>query len=349
MSDIEALISRFVQQENYDYWAPASSALEKMGAAAVPALIAAMSGKTGKFQHRIPMSLTTIALDAMDASIKTMVADAFAACVRDRAADGELRAEALRNLGLRLQYKRDASLFMDALQDTVSQVRRYAASALAELCAGSADGALQASAAHRLIAVLGDGDGTVRRFAASALGDVAAKLDDAALKDAATVALLAMLDDNDKNAAADAAAALHKTGGSGPTVIQALLHSLSSPGRDQRLHAAQSLGVILAKFTEKDPLRQTAVAGLIERLRDPDFAVISIAADALGMLRSAAAVEPLMAILNDDDWSVRYSAVRALGRIGDVRALPAIRERADDSSGVVRDAVAEALKQIAGS
>ena len=347
MSDIEDLISRFVQQEEYDYWAPARSALERMGAEAVPALIAAMSGKAGRFQHRIPMSLATIALDAIDASIKTLVADAFAACVRDRSADGELRAEALRNLGLRLQDKRDASLFMEALQDPVAQVRRYAASGLAEFCAGSADGSLQASAAHRLIAALGDMDGTVRRYAANALGEVSAKLDDADLKTSASEALLVLLEDNDKNVAADAAAALKKTGMGGPEVIQALIHSLSSQGRDQRLHAAQSLGVILAKSAETDPLRQTAVSRLIERLRDPDFGVTSVAADALGMLRSTAAVDPLIGILNDDDWSVRHAAVRALGRIGAARALAAIRAHEHDSSGVVRDAVAEALSKIA--
>lgn len=266
MESVSDLISRFIEGESFDSWNPAKSALEKMGASIVPALIMAMTSRSGRFRHRIPMALTSIALDSKDASLRTTVADTLAACVKDRSDDGELRAEAARNLGFRLKDTRAASLFMDAIKDPVPDVRRYSASGLAKICKTSTDASIRATAVRLLIACLGDQDGTVRRYAARALGDICSKLVDVYLKKSAAAALLPLLKDSDKNAAADAAEALGKTGIGGPRIVEGLMQSLSSKHRDERMKAAGSLGAVLSMADTSDSLRQAAIPRLIERL-----------------------------------------------------------------------------------
>lgn len=65
-----------------------------------------------------------------------------------------------------------------------------------------------------------------------------------------------------------------------------------------------------------------AIPSLLSALTHSDWLVRLHAVEALGKMRSAAAVEPLLSVLfNDHDAAIREDVVRALGQIGDSRAL----------------------------
>jgi len=61
--------------------------------------------------------------------------------------------------------------------------------------------------------------------------------------------------------------------------------------------------------------------GLINALKDPDGAIRSQVAEALGELKDEAATDALIEALNDDRWPVRRNAAWALGEISSVRAV----------------------------
>jgi HEAT repeat protein len=89
------------------------------------------------------------------------------------------------------------------------------------------------------------------------------------------------------------------------------------------------------------------VPGLIKALAyQKDWHVRQAAAHALGQIRSARAVEPLVVALRDLNWRVRISAAEALGQIGDARALEPLIAALKDQNAFVRTSAAEALRQI---
>src|SRR5215469_8395380 len=68
--------------------------------------------------------------------------------------------------------------------------------------------------------------------------------------------------------------------------------------------------------------RRQNLRGLIKALRyQQDFAVRSAAAQALGQLGGARAVEPLLEALGDPSAFVREAAAQALTRLNDTRAV----------------------------
>jgi HEAT repeat protein len=65
-----------------------------------------------------------------------------------------------------------------------------------------------------------------------------------------------------------------------------------------------------------------ALPSLLEALKHSEWLVRLHAVEALGKMRSPAAVEPLLSVLfNDHDQAIREDVVRALGQIGDGRAV----------------------------
>jgi tetratricopeptide (TPR) repeat protein len=70
------------------------------------------------------------------------------------------------------------------------------------------------------------------------------------------------------------------------------------------------------------------------------------AAQALGEMKGAAAVEPLTKALSDESGSVRELAAEALGKIGDAKALGPLLAVLEDKSSLVRLAAMKALGQI---
>lgn len=92
-----------------------------------------------------------------------------------------------------------------------------------------------------------------------------------------------------------------------------------------------------------------AVDPLIAALKDEDWSVRWKAAQALGEIKDARALDPLIAALKkDEDTIVRLAAARALGEITDARAVdPLIAVLKDkDENSVVRLAAAGALGEI---
>jgi HEAT repeat protein len=90
---------------------------------------------------------------------------------------------------------------------------------------------------------------------------------------------------------------------------------------------------------------QAAVPALLDALRNRDWVVRLHAVEALGKIRSADAVDPLLEVLfNDADTAIRADAVRSLGEIGHARAIEFLLIALKDKE--VRVVAIEALGKI---
>lgn len=124
--------------------------------------------------------------------------------------------------------------------------------------------------------------------------------------------------------------------------VSLLIYALKDSDLRARRAAAQVLGDL------KDA---RAVEPLTAALKDPDEDVRKSAAEALGKIKVAEVkllteVEPLIVALKDSDEDVRKSAIETLGKIGDARAVEPLIAALKDSSWGVRKAVAKVLGQI---
>jgi HEAT repeat protein len=93
------------------------------------------------------------------------------------------------------------------------------------------------------------------------------------------------------------------------------------------------------------------VKGLIKALGDEkDSEVRGNAAQALGTIGDARAVEPLIRALGDSDWRVLWNAARALGKIGDPQAVEPLilllRDPLIEGRDPVRKAIRRALEKL---
>ena len=71
------------------------------------------------------------------------------------------------------------------------------------------------------------------------------------------------------------------------------------------------------------------------------------AAEVLGNMRNAKAVEPLITALKDEDGDVKWKAVVALGEIGDKKAIDSLNNLLrDEDNDLIRGAAKEALEKI---
>ncbi|HVO72996.1 MAG TPA: HEAT repeat domain-containing protein [Ignavibacteriaceae bacterium] len=107
-----------------------------------------------------------------------------------------------------------------------------------------------------------------------------------------------------------------------------------------RSDAAKALGKI------KDA---SAVDPLINALKDEDYIVRWVAADALGEIKNSSAVNPLVELLHDTDKFVRLHAATALGNIGDPSAVAGLIEALKDEDNNVRRKAAEVLGNFGDS
>jgi HEAT repeat protein len=85
---------------------------------------------------------------------------------------------------------------------------------------------------------------------------------------------------------------------------------------------------------------------LVSLLKHEDSAVRRVAVEALGKLREARAVEPLIARLSDDNSDVRCAAAEALGQLGNRQAVEPLIVRLNDDNSDVRRAAAETLGRL---
>ena len=92
----------------------------------------------------------------------------------------------------------------------------------------------------------------------------------------------------------------------------------------------------------------SAVAPLIEMLRDERWSVRSTAAESLGWIGDTTCLPVLIETLKDEDWNVRLCTTWALGEMGDERALAPLIEMFNDKHWRVRYKARRSLRKITG-
>lgn len=95
--------------------------------------------------------------------------------------------------------------------------------------------------------------------------------------------------------------------------------------------------------------RQTAMPYLMTLLTRDDPRVRRSAAEALGRLHDAGALDSLVMALSDEDRLVQRAAIGALGAIGDPRAIPPLRELHSRADRRLQAVIGEAQRAIAVS
>ena len=256
-------------------------------------------------------------------------------------------------------------VFIKALSDDDSDVRRHAAEALGKLG--------DKRAVDPLINALADDDSIVRRDAAEALGLLGDKR--------AVDPLIKALGDKEEWVRRTAAKALEQLGqpewaqyvrgddddfrrlGSSkdPRAVDPLIKALAEPDYiyDIRQAVAKALGhlgdkraidPLIKALADNDSMVRKVAAEALEQLGQPEWAQYVRGDDddfhRLGSSKDPKAVDPLIKALADWHDDVRKNAVKALGLLGDKRAIdPLIKVLADDNS-IVRDAADEALKKL---
>jgi len=136
-------------------------------------------------------------------------------------------------------------------------------------------------------------------------------------------------------------AALEEQDNGGPGKVDEIeiwIEGLKHEERSVRLEAAEVLGRI-GDARAVEPLIRAIVVEQLE--------IRVTAITALGKLGDTRAVEPLIKLLEDEEWTVRRNAAEALGKIGDIQAVEpliqaindwAIRENAVRALGKIGDA-----------
>lgn len=201
--------------------------------------------------------------------------------------DPEMRALAAFSIG-QIQNQHAVSVLLERLDPAIeksAQVRARAVEALGKIGSNKL-----AAAALGDYGIKGIAEAVVRQLPATS-GPVS---DDAKLVGA--MALTALL-------------RLRKA-----STVEAIAAQLRSPDPDLRWQAANALARI------RDGIA-VATPGLLPMLDDKDPLVRANAARALGVAKSAQAIDPLIKLLADKDERVVAGAVTALGAIGDARAV----------------------------
>lgn len=234
-----------------------------------------------------------------------------------------------------------------ALKDEDWGIREDAAMALGE--------ARDPRGVNPLIEALRDSDRAVKTAATSALTAIGAP---------AVVDLSYCLQDPDLSVQEAAASILSAI--ADERVLEPLQSALLNQDWVVRMHAARAVGrlgnprsveTLVLLLQDKVPavrdeaiaalvsIGESAVAPLVAALEDQDWRVRLRATEALCVLKSRTAVEPLVGLLqHDPDTAVRQEAARALGQIGEKSAVDALLGVVEEPRLQVR--VIEALGRI---
>ncbi|OLP19317.1 glycosyl transferase family 2 [Leptolyngbya sp. 'hensonii'] len=208
-----------------------------------------------------------------------------------------------------------------------------------------------------------DPNPVVRRAAAKTLTIIADPV-------AVPTLLQAFLHDEDTVVQGSAAGALARTG---EAAVPALLGILASPDYPESTkgHAAWALAFIGAEASEhlykalnsdsvdvrcavvsaiahvaQEKSDEQACHVLVAALTDPEAAIRTEAASALGQLNYPPAVPHLILALQDSDGEVRKAAVSSLGKMGDRAALDSLKNALNDELEVVKMLAKLAIAQI---
>ncbi|MBX3331105.1 MAG: HEAT repeat domain-containing protein [Nitrospira sp.] len=175
------------------------------------------------------------------------------------------------------------------------------------------------------IAALRDEDWAIRGEAAGRLGT---------FKDPRAVApLVSLLRDQDRSVREAAIEALRSIGAA---AVQTVGTCLTEPD----LSVQESASAILATIAD-----ERVLAPLIKALHSGDWIVRMHAAKALGRVRNADAVEPLIPLLQDKVKAVREEAAAALAAIGDA-AIPSLLKELQHEDWLVRLHAVESLRKL---
>jgi HEAT repeat protein len=216
----------------------------------------------------------------------------------------ELTAEPTEQVALEEeQVKDEIEIQIDLLKDPDWVVRREAAITLGEMgderCVGP------------LCHALRDGDWQVREVAIEGLGQIGSP---------AVELLIKLLRDWDVRKYALAALGKIRD----ERVLDPLMLQLKSDEfKDDALNALVELG-------------EPALPRLVTALKDRDETVRKQAVLALGRIKDAKAIDPLIDMLADSDWFTRLTSAAALEAIGDDRGREAIKPLMKDPDMVVR-------------
>jgi len=209
-------------------------------------------------------------------------------------------------------------LLLELLRDMVDEVRIAAARALGEV--------QNAAAVDALLDEMADDNPAVRAAAAEALGRINSQ------KSVDTLSR-ACAEDPDENVRKAATAALRRVSA---WAVTPLIHALSGPDLDGRIHAVSQL------------LEQgkASILPLTELLASEEPTVRASAAEVLGALGDAAALDSLIGALGDADARVRLAVTRALGRVKHPRAAATVARLLEDPDNKVAAAAANGLENL---
>ena len=201
------------------------------------------------------------------------------------------------------KVKDEIEIQIDLLKDPDWVVRREAAITLGEMG--------DERCVEPLCHALRDGDWQVREVAIEGLGQIGSP---------AVELLIRLLRDWDVRKYAIAALGKIRD----ERVLDPLMLQLRNDEfKDDALNALVELG-------------QPALSRLIKALKDKDENIRKQAVLALGRIKEAEAIEPLIEMLGDGDWFTRLTAAAALEAIGDERGREAIKPLMKDPDMVVR-------------
>ncbi|MFA4842923.1 MAG: HEAT repeat domain-containing protein, partial [Candidatus Omnitrophota bacterium] len=198
-----------------------------------------------------------------------------------------------------------------------------------------ADGGNADSTIEDLIGRLEKGDTEERQAAAQELGALGASLgEDAVVRGKIIPALIGTWEEKNLDFNVAASVALTHIGGA---AVSSLIESLREGEPNVRKFATISLSF----------MGKPAGLPLIGALKDESEHVRAGAAEALGEIKDARAVEPLIVVLEKDSyWFARNRAVFALANIRDNRAIQPLRRAMHDKDGNVRSNAPYALAKI---
>jgi len=370
-----------LQQLKSSKWEARAEAARKLGAAkekkAVPALIEFLSDENKEVRKAVIEALGTIAHPAAAEPLSSTLASLPARAKerksnvdkKEELAEYESLAAALgaigtpaagsviKVLGAREQEPRRWAAcalglikdpqaidpLAERLDDARSDVRKAAAHALG--CIG------HQRALEPLINTLAHKDPETRRAAADALGAI--KSPEAvpqlgrALNDPAEAVQLAAIDALKTIGGLQAAVALRSGFDAGKKSVRdasgAALKSMHfvPSNAAERATVATFVGDFAAAVREGT----AAIPPLSEAMRSKDAATRRLAADALGSLRSAEGLAPLLQALKDHDSQVQSSAARALATIGSP-AVEGLTDALGSPDASVQREAARALGEI---
>ena len=131
----------------------------------------------------------------------------------------------------------------------------------------------------------------------------------------------------------------------GAPAVEPLIAALRDRHFDVRSTVVTALSRIVPDWPRSEAAKRQ-VPVFIAALGDKDWRVRWAAADDLGQIGDARAVEPLIAVLRDKDNWVRLGAAEALGWIGDTRAVEPLIVALRDEMKNVRQSAAQSLERI---